>query len=585
MSSKKKIERLIKNSEKLFNNALSRAHNKINLSINSVQNKLNTLHLPNTLQLSGSSQLPSSPLQSSVNRTDENTGLGIVGEVGSRVFDEIKNLGSEAMKALDSLSKFEDAMKFSGFGTAEISKARTDVRKYANDSIYDLQSVIDTTALLATNGVKDYTSLAQAVGNLNALAGGSVETYKSAGDALAKINQAGKLSGEDWNQFVNDIPGASGRMQEALRKNGAFTGDFQTAMEKGKISANEFNKALMDLGNDPIAVEAAKSTKTFEGALGHLRANVVDSFMNIIEAIGIDNITNAILFLSDTIQSILEPIVWVFNEIRNGNPIVSMLATIIGGLTLGLIAASVAQSLLNVAMSLNPVSLIVGAVVALIAMITIAIYKYDEWGAALLQFLGPIGWVINAFIAIKDHWDSIVEAFKTEGIIGAFLRIEMVLRDSILKPLEQLLTMIAEYDPTGISSKALENLKAFRGHFKLVTNDEKQVKINSIIDNQQNTPGFMALSQKASLYKPKSAGVSTGSGRVNNSRGLNKTKDDINKVTGSANQVKKIDIKIDSFNKGGINVTNENGKGMSADDVEKWLKEMFQRIIIDAENV
>jgi len=462
-----------------------------------------------------------------------------------------------------------------------------------------LNTIANTTAQLAANGVKDYTALTQAAGNLNAVAGGNADTYKSVALALTQLNGVGKLTAQDWNQIVNAIPGASGKIQEALRKNGVFTGNFRDAMEKGVISAEAFNKALLELGNDPIAVEAAKSTKTFEGALGQLQANIVDSFSNLIQAIGIDNITNAIMGLANITTIVIQPFIWFFTEIKNGNPYVQILGTFILALITGLIAYNsyisittiltkawaTAQTILNTVMTLNPIGLIVAAIVALVAIIVIAIKKYDEWGAALISFMGPIGVVINAFKSIYDHWESIKKAFQTDGIIGALKRIGLVLFDAILKPLKQILEMIAEFDPTGISNNLLKKVNDFRKNNDLVTLDEKKAStkpiIAKIIEDQQNSLGFKALAEKASLYQPK-----TDEQKNNNvSKGTKKTKNDINKVTGQANQVKKIDIRFEAFNKGGINITNEKGEGMSPDQVEKWMKEMFMRIIIDAENV
>ncbi|MEG1200333.1 MAG: hypothetical protein RSD53_13130, partial [Algoriella sp.] len=212
----------------------------------------------------------------------------------------------------------------------------------------------------------------------------------------------------------------------------------------------------------------------------------------------------------------------------------------------------------------------------------------DEWGAALLQFLGPIGWVINAFQSIKDHWDSIVNAFKTDGIIGGLKRIHLVLMDTFLKPLQQILEMISEFDPTGLSDGLLKRVSDFRTQNKLVTTGEMDVRQKAFQGSDEQKgylDAMMAYDKRNSLYKAQTLdGLVGADDGKKDKKGSKKTKDDINKVTGQANQVKKIDIKIDSFNKGGINITNEKGKGMSADDVEKWMKEMFMRIIIDAEN-
>lgn len=91
---------------------------------------------------------------------------------------------------------------------------------------------------------------------------------------LTQTAGAGKLTTENWNQLADAIPGASGKLQEALLKNGAYTGNFRDAMSKGEITADEFNKALMDLGMTDVAKQAATSTSTIEGAMGNLEAAV-----------------------------------------------------------------------------------------------------------------------------------------------------------------------------------------------------------------------------------------------------------------------------------------------------------------------
>ena len=323
MAGRSKLEVLLELSDRLFNNELSRAQNRINSTVNSAQQRLNSLRLPN---------IDTSQIENLNNSFNFGLGAGIGMEVMSMAVNGIKELSGEAIDAVDSLTKFEQTMQFGGFNSSAIAKARGEVKKYADDTVYDLQTIANTTAQLAANGVQNYSALTQAAGNLNAVAGGNADTYKSVALVLTQANGAGKLVTQDWNQLANAIPGASGKIQEALRKNGAFTGNFRQAMEEGQISAIEFNKALLDLGTDPIAVEAAKSTKTFEGALGQLKAGIVDSFSNLIQAIGMDNITASIMFLADVTTTLIQPFIWFFTEIRNGNPYVSILATLILGL-------------------------------------------------------------------------------------------------------------------------------------------------------------------------------------------------------------------------------------------------------------
>ena len=189
------------------------------------------------------------------------------------------DLASEAITAADSLTKFESTMEFAGFGAQEIDALTQSVQDYASKTVYDLETVANTTAQLGANGVKDFMALTEAAGNLNAVAGGNADTFKSVSMVLTQTAGAGKLTTENWNQLADAIPGASGVLQEAMKKNGAYTGDFRDAMAKGEITAEEFNQAIMELGFEEAAIEAASSTKTIEGAFGNLKATVVDGFV------------------------------------------------------------------------------------------------------------------------------------------------------------------------------------------------------------------------------------------------------------------------------------------------------------------
>lgn len=184
-------------------------------------------------------------------------------------------LVTEAGRATDATQKFKSTLDFAGLGSAQIDALSASTRKYADETVYELSDIQNITAQLAANSVKDYDKLAEAAGNLNAVAGGNASTFSHVGLVLTQTAGAGKLTTENWNQLTDAIPGASGKLQEAMLKNGAYTGNFRKAMEKGEISAEEFNQAIMELGFEDAAVNAAKSTSTFEGAFGNMKASVV----------------------------------------------------------------------------------------------------------------------------------------------------------------------------------------------------------------------------------------------------------------------------------------------------------------------
>lgn len=199
-------------------------------------------------------------------------GLAVKGVTA--LWDTVKGFAGDVVNMSDSTDKFMNTMSFAGIDTANVEKASKAARDYADRTVYDLSTIQNTTAQLAANGIKDYTGLTEAAGNLNAVAGGNVDTFGSVAMVLTQTAGAGKLTTENWNQLADAIPGASGKLQEAMLKNGAFTGNFRDAMAKGEITADEFNQALMDLGMTDVAKQAATSTSTIEGAMGNLEAAV-----------------------------------------------------------------------------------------------------------------------------------------------------------------------------------------------------------------------------------------------------------------------------------------------------------------------
>lgn len=311
----------------------------------------------------------------------------LAGNVIQSAISGIQNLAGEAVSSSDSLKKFESTMSFAGYDDSQIQTARAAMKDYADKTVYDLETISNTTAQLAANGIQDYTGLTEAAGNLNAVAGGNADTFQSVAMVLTQTAGAGKLTTENWNQLADAIPGASGKIQEALLKNGAYTGNFRDAMEKGKITADEFNQAITDLGFTDAAQEAATSTDTFEGAMGNMQAAVTDGLMQIYDAIGSENVTNFVNEISDavaeTVPDIKDAIQWLKDNLPTIAPLLATIAAGLGALMVAqqieqMIKAfrswktateglTVAQRILNAVQLSSPIGLVLAGVTALVA--------------------------------------------------------------------------------------------------------------------------------------------------------------------------------------------------------------------------
>lgn len=360
-----------------------------------------------------------------------------------KVTGYLTGLVGEAGRASDAMQGFDATMQLAGFGKDKIKSVGKDVKKYADDTVYDLEDVSNTTAQLAANGVDNFEKLTESAGNLTAVAGGTKDDFKSVAMVMTQTASSGKLTTENWNQLTDAIPGASGKLQEAMKKNGAFTGDFREAMEKGQISADDFNKAIDQLGSTDKAKKFAKGTAEFQGAFGNLEAEVVNGWQKIIDAVGKKNITNIInnlagvatkafggiakgvKVMSDQLgklkkhPAILAALTTAFKAIGTALAVFVGLKSVVGIIT----GIKTAFALLNAVLKANIFIAVVSAVIGL-GVALVSLYKHNKKFRdfvngivdATVDFAKGVGkWFGNAFDTIGDFFKGIGKSFSNGG--------------------------------------------------------------------------------------------------------------------------------------------------------------------------
>ncbi|WP_158863714.1 tape measure protein [Leifsonia sp. AG29] len=287
----------------------------------------------------------------------------------------------EAAQASDATQKFGSTLQFAGIADSQIKALTASTQDYANKTVYGIADIQNITAQLASNGVPGFDRLAEAAGNLNAIAGGTAETYKSVGMVLTQTAGQGKLTTENWNQLSDAIPGASGKLQQALLEAGAYTGNFRDAMAKGEITATEFNDAILKLGFDPVAVSAARSTSTIEGALGNLQASAVTALSGLI-TFAKPAITGFLGGVADGISGATTFVSGFFQSFSSG-------AGSLGGLI---------PQVLQLASAFSPLSLVVRAAGPQLAQLATAVGGLLS--AALNTLLPPLTSVSSTFVEL-----------------------------------------------------------------------------------------------------------------------------------------------------------------------------------------
>lgn len=193
----------------------------------------------------------------------------------------------DALQSSDMLQGYDTALSAAGFDSSTIKATKKQLRDFADQTEYDLNDVMNVSATLASNGVQDFTTLTKALG-------GFVSTFNLADPAQGfqqlsfvtqQIAAAGKVMTGDWYQVQNAAPAAAGVLKKALTDMGAYTGDFKDALSSGQISADEFFKAIEQIGLTDAAQKAATSVDTFSGAIGNLKASVQEKWVDLFDPI------------------------------------------------------------------------------------------------------------------------------------------------------------------------------------------------------------------------------------------------------------------------------------------------------------
>lgn len=420
---------------------------------------------------------------------------GIAHGAISRVIDGISGLAGEAITATDSLSKFAKTMEFAGFDTSEITKAKSEMKTYADDTVYGLEQVLNTSAQLASNGIPNYVELTKAAGNLNAVAGGSEETFSSVAMMLTQTAGAGKLTTENWNQLADAIPGASGLLQEAMLKNGAYTGNFRDAMAAGEVSSDEFNQALTELGMNKGAVEAATATDTLSGAWEQMKATTVSGLTEIITKIGVENITGFINKVTKGIEVAIPKIATFVGTLKNvGSWIVenretlTWLVGIIGGIVVAIKGLSIATAIFG------SISLVAGGLVvalgALVGALVIAYTKSETFrnivNAAFTAVKNVVMGVVNNLVAyykmlwgvLQWLWEKIKEWASWIG--NKFIE----MKNSVVNTVQNLWNGVKNFFAEGIGNTWNKVVGWVENIFNKAT--ELKNKVSNVIGNLWN---------------------------------------------------------------------------------------------------
>lgn len=381
-----------------------------------------------------------------------------LGKIGLAI-QGIKGIAQGVMGAIQPI--FEEGLSrdASVAGLSTLLGSKEDAKRYAKElrdeamsQLYGAGNVTDAARTMMSFGI-DSTKTKDMLKAISDIAGGNQQSFNSLVLAFSQATSLGKLQGQDKLQMIgagfNPLTQIAKDLTE-LRGVEVTVAEVDEMMSKGLISADMLADAFKNATAEGGTYFGATAEQMggLNGMIKTIQSSTSDMFATLYEQL--TPLAEAVLpYVSDTIRIITE-------TIQGQHPALTALATVIGAVGVALATyntymklaeirttiLTAKQWLLNIAMDANPVGLVVAAITAMIALITVCIQKYDEWGAALLMVTGYFGFIVNAIQAIRRNWDGIVNTFRTDGIIAGVKKIGAAILDAIVYPLQQMLSII-----------------------------------------------------------------------------------------------------------------------------------------------
>ena len=257
------------------------------------------------------------------------------------------------------------------------------------------------------------------------------------------------------------------KFDEAQEKILKFGTEEERAAPLAEVISESVGGMNMALGETPEG-----KMKQLSAELGEVRENIGASIVTFTQAF-MPAIRGAVSIIGGFASGLQSIAGWM----QQNMPIVVGFASAIGVLTVAINGATIAaraaqiataawsaaQAVLNAIMTANPIGLIIAACAALIGIVVQVIRKWDEWGAAFSLILGPLGLLISMVQSFRRNWDSVVKAFKADGILGGLKRIGQVMLDAVLAPIQQLLELLSNIPGLGhLAGKGAQKIASLR---------------------------------------------------------------------------------------------------------------------------
>lgn len=258
-----------------INDGFSGALDKLSSKLQSAQNGFNKMKSA----LNGGSSFSSAAKQSD-GLFKSMVGGNVVGNMISNAMgmatNGIHSMIGELNEAQTSWTTFEGNMRQIGKSPAEIAKAKNELQRFAEQTIYGAADMSSTYSQLAAVGTKNTTQLVKGFGGLAAAAANPAQAMKTLSQQATQMAAKPKVQWEDFKLMVEQTPAGMAAVAKTM---GMSLTELISKIQDGKIKTQDFLDAVAKTGTNANFSKMATQYKTIGDAVQGLKEQITNGLL------------------------------------------------------------------------------------------------------------------------------------------------------------------------------------------------------------------------------------------------------------------------------------------------------------------
>lgn len=330
-------------------------------------------------------------------------GTAVIAKGVDKVFSAISGSMDNAIRRVDTLNNADKVFSAMGYAVDDVSKSMKTLNGYLDGLPTSMTDAVQGVQLLsaAFGGIDQGTKYFTALNDAGLAFGSTSEQIEGAIRQISQLSLEGPLDAQTWISLQNN---GFGPVFAAMAKQAGMTvGELKEDFgSRGTKTVQDFLDTLLKLDNEgtdsmeAFSELARKNTSGIGTAMENVQNRIGKAIAKIIDAIGAENIANAINAISTAIVGLGDVIAGVVNFIQENEVVRDALLAFL--ITLGLvIMTSVVPAFVawGAAMLANPLTWIVLGITAIITGLILLVTHIQEVGEFFGSVFGAIGEAIG----------------------------------------------------------------------------------------------------------------------------------------------------------------------------------------------